>query len=832
MCGNIMYYGGNMRTVVRGFTILVLLFALTASLYAGELRVGVVIDGPSAATSSLLAVIEEEAKKLVDESEQVIFSESLLRSGDWSVENTRKAVQAFLDDRQVNIVFAVGPVASQQLANIGKKGKVRKPVIATHILNASMQQIEKKDGSSGITNFTYIDSGYESGRHIDKFQEIINFKTLHLLASPFFLDGIPGFVDTMGRQAAERGVKLVVVPVGENMARLAADLEGAEAVYLASLSGLSEDRLQQVLLTINSHKLPSMSMTGLSYVNKGAFCSVSGEVDAQKLARRIALNLQRIIMNDDPANFQVDFTHPERLAINMQTAREIELYPTWEQMTDAVLINEESADIEKKLTITQVIETALLRNLQAHAKKRELEAGEHKIDRARSGLRPKLSAFGRQTVIDDDRAANIMTPGKHVTQLGADLLHVLYSEQAQANIDIQKLFQSARREEERALMLDIIKEAAIAYLNVLKTRTLQNIQRDNLEVTRANLEIARFREQVGTSGPAEVYRWEIQMAGARQSVIEASAMRKKAEMALNQVLSAAQEEEFATADCDIFSEVFFLDYQKVAPYIDNQAGYKLFRDFLVADTFAFSPEIQQISRGIEAMDRSKRSARRRFNQPVVALQGNISRTVRESGAGADKPAMPAPFGSVFKYPDKNDWYIGLNVSIPLHEGGDRKAAVKEAEATLRKLEAEREYLMQRLELNTRASLEDARASFASIRLAKTRAGFAARTLDLVQSAYSRGAVNILDLIDAQNASLVAREASANAVFSFLSDFVKVCRAVGTFDFILDQASNNHWYERLFAYFATVGGVRIHERRSAEYAEPEPASNTKVLYGEL
>ena len=110
-----------------------------------------------------------------------------------------------------------------------------------------------------------------------------------------------------------------------NLARLAADLEGAESVYLASLSGLSEDRLQQVLLTINSHKLPSMSMTGLSYVNKGAFCSVSGEVDAQKLARRIALNLQRITMNDDPANFQVDFTHPERLAINMQTAREIEV---------------------------------------------------------------------------------------------------------------------------------------------------------------------------------------------------------------------------------------------------------------------------------------------------------------------------------------------------------------------------------------------------------------------------------------------------------------------------------------------------------------------------
>ena len=230
------------------------------------------------------------------------------------------------------------------------------------------------------------------------------------------------------------------------------------------------------------------------------------EIDTQKLARRIALNFQRLLMHDDPSAFQVDFSHTERLTINMQTAREIGIYPTWSQMTDALLLNEEPDNIEKKLSITQVIETALLRNLQLIAKKQELAAGRHTIDRAKSNLRPKISAFGRQTILDEDRAESIMTPGQHTTQIGADLMLVLYSEQARANIDIQKLFQSARREEERALMLDIIRDAAIAYLNVLKTRTLQNIQRDNLEVTRANLEIARFREQVGTSGPAEVYR--------------------------------------------------------------------------------------------------------------------------------------------------------------------------------------------------------------------------------------------------------------------------------------------------------------------------------------
>jgi outer membrane protein TolC len=224
---------------------------------------------------------------------------------------------------------------------------------------------------------------------------------------------------------------------------------------------------------------------------------------------------------------------------------------------------------------------------------------------------------------------------------------------------------------------------------------------------------------------------------------------------------------------------------------------------MVQDTFAFSPELQQINNGLKAQKRIHKSARRRFDSPTVALQGNFTRTLRETGVGETKPALPAPFSSVLKYPDKNDWYVGLNVSIPIHEGGDRKAAVKEADAGIKKLENDREFLKQRLELNTRVTLEDARASYSSIKLAETRADYASKTLELVQSAYTRGAVNILDLIDAQNASLVAKEASANAIFNFLSDFIKVCRAVGSFDFMLKEESHKTWYERLESYYAKI-----------------------------
>ena len=795
--------------------LILLIFTLftVSAIRAETLNVGVITDVQSERMADLLVRTRKEIKNLISETDEIVFSPEHHKIASFDHKTTVDAIEGLFRDPDVDVILCLGPVASHLLA---QREKYAKPAFAVHIINAKMLGLPLHDGTSGVENFCYIDMAIDIGRHIDRFQEISAFKNLHLVISSFMLEGIPRLTESLTSIAAERDVELTIVEADKNSIEKAfQQLDAAEAIYLAPLIDIAAEQRDQLIAHINSKKIPSMNMLGQQPVERGVFVSITTEFDTQKLARRIAINLQRLLAGENPASFQTGFPQSERLTINMQTAREIGIFPTWEQMTDAVLINEEPEVREKKISLTEVIHTALQRNLQLIAKRQELNSGEQKIERARAQLRPKLSAFGRQSVLDNDRAESILTPAQYSTIIGSDLQYVIYNEPARANIDIQKLFQAARKEEERALLLDIIRDAAIAYLNVLKAKTLQTIQHDNLEVTRTNLEIARLREQIGSSAPAEVYRWEIQMASSRQAIIDATARRKKAELALNQILSASQEEEFSTVDQDIFSEVFFLDYQRIAPYVDNANGYRSFRDFLVNETFFFAPEIQQLNRAVEASDRLYNSARRRYSQPTIALQGNFSRTIRETGVGDTKPAMPAPFNSVFRYPDKNDWSIGLNVSIPLYEGGDRKAAIKEAEASANKLAADKLQLMQKLELNTRTSLEDVRASFSSIKLSKTRSEYAAKVLQMVQNAYSQGLISILDLIDAQNAALIANEASANAIFAFLSDFIRVSRAVGTFEFILDQRSNECWYERLQEFYQNNPQVRIIKRKQYE-----------------
>lgn len=810
------------------FVVLLVLFGLggfDVEAFALTINVAVVTDGESAAETTLLKSLKAELDKLATDYDDIIISDTLNYSGNFDKASIEEAINKAFAAKKADAVLCLGPLSSHLLC---QRKEISKPAFAAQILNAQAQQIAGKKADKGRKNLNYIDFNLDFAAGLDALQQIRRVTNLGLIVDQNWREVMPQLPVYLQTLAEEHKLNFHLLDA-EKMAmangRALAEIDAAMVLPLA------EERVAPVAAVLSANGIVALNVLGSNQVEQGFYAAIFPEVDSVKLSRRMALNLQRLLFNEDPGQYETSFSLSQRLHLNMRTARQVGVFPTWAQMTDAVLFHAEPEDVERKLSLTEVIQTAVINNLQLAAKEQEIEAGRQGVNRARANLRPKVSLFARQNVMDEDRAETIMTPGKYTTQIGTDLMQVLYNEPARANIDIQKLMLAAKRDEEKALILDIMRDSALAYLNVLKARTLQNIQRDNLEVTRANLDIARFREEVGTSGPAEVYRWEIQMASARQAVIDASVMRKKAELALNQILNANQEEEFTTADCDIFAQVFLLDQEKVAPYIDNVFGFKVFRDFLVKHTFAQSPEIMQIENNLKAQQRARLSAKRRYNQPTVAIQGNFTRTLKEAGPGEPKPAMPPAFSSFFNYPDKNDWFIGLNVSIPLHEGGDRPAAIKQAQAMIKQLEHNHQLLLQRLELNTRATLEDARSSFASIGLSRTRSEYAEKALDLVQSAYQRGAVNILDLIDAQNALLVSNEASANAMFNFFSDFVRVCRSVGSFDFILNQESHADWQKNLHQYYQQNAEGALIERKPASLAPQTsaPLSNETTLF---
>jgi len=76
---------------------------------------------------------------------------------------------------------------------------------------------------------------------------------------------------------------------------------------------------------------------------------------------------------------------------------------------------------------------------------------------------------------------------------------------------------------------------------------------------------------------------------------------------------------------------------------------------------------------------------------------------------------------------------------------------------------------------------------------------AEESLDLVQTSYREGAVNIIQLIDAQNNYLQAQLANAGATYNFLITAIQLERFIG-YNFLLHTEAENLDFRNRFQQF--------------------------------
>jgi len=98
-------------------------------------------------------------------------------------------------------------------------------------------------------------------------------------------------------------------------------------VYITPLR-FSDAQLRELAQGLQARKLPTFSVVGRSEVEAGVLMTTGGaERDTERLARRVAIMIQRISQGEDPATFEVGFPTSQRLLINMQVARAIGFSP-------------------------------------------------------------------------------------------------------------------------------------------------------------------------------------------------------------------------------------------------------------------------------------------------------------------------------------------------------------------------------------------------------------------------------------------------------------------------------------------------------------------------
>ncbi len=769
-------------------------------------RVGVVIDWTKGGDPELqgiangkqsLELIRQEIAALTHDEFDVRFPDDKLLGGNWTMADMRAALDRLLADPEVDLVLTIGVFSSA----LGcQTPDLPKPLVATAVVDADLQGLPFERGTTSVHNLNYVTIPQSVVRDLRRFHELVGFSKVHILHDPLAPVFFPNLYPYAQAAVTDLGAVTIPVPMRDTdtassaLALLPAD---AEAVYLPPLPRMSHSEYAKLIAGLRSRRLPSFALAGRQDVLKGVLAGVAPESNLLRLARRVALNVQRILLGEDAGTLPVILEQPEHLVINMDTARAIGWYPNWRVLTEAERIETQATAGLRKLNLAQAVQEAIARNLNLQAVDRGVAAGAEEVKRARSVLLPQLDVAISGTRVDKDRARTSLGNQAQNTVTGASTLsQILYSDEARGNLTVQHRLQDARGYDRESVRLDVALEASVGFLNVLRAQTLDRVEEENLRLTESNLELARRRQALGVSGPADVYRWESQLAADRRDVIAANRRVDAVIAAFNRSLNLPLEQRFIVVEPQLDDPELRSGRGTLRSYVDNSRSFEIFRNFMVQEGIENAPELMAFDAAIAAQERELVIARRSFWSPELSLFGEFAHDIDESGVGSVDD--PLPFG----LPRRNDtdWSVGIIASLPLFEGGARNARLSQAIEELAQLRKERQAAAETVELRVRTALYRVATSSPAIDLNRESAAAADRNLELVTDQYSQGVVSIIDLLDAQRNALVTEQLAANSVYDFLLDLMDLQRSSANFDFFLSDDQRRAWYERLDAFF--------------------------------
>lgn len=764
------------------------LFSATA--FADAPRVAIVSDGASDIFVEETRLLAQEVTALLgDRYEDFEFPTAPTHVGDFTRERADALVAQVLADREIDLVIGYGIHTSRAI------GQVERLTKAVFLPSASPQlhSLPQEGGTSGRRNLSYLTRPFDLNRDIAQFRAVVRSEHPVLIIDSYFaqaLERLPPSIELEG------GGSIRILPVAGNVeAIMAAIPSDADAVYIGALFQLPQSAEQALIDALNGRRLPTYAGGGRSWVDRGAFVTLIPADERQRRARRMALNISEALDGEEPSGFTTLFQQRPELVINMATARTIAVSPSFELMVEATLVGQEThAARGRELDLPMVVREALAANLGLGAVRRDADIAHQQVRQARGGWLPTVDASADFTWLDPDAATPLGSAERQLSW-GVSAQQVVYSPGLHQGIRATRANERAVQHGIHSRELDVIFDASTAYLNVLRARTAERVNRDNLQRIRRNLALAEVRVSIGSANRSEAYRWQIELADGRASIIQASAQRNQAEIALNRILNRDDlEEPFQPVEPETPEEAAELD-PSVVRYLEDPRSFRILRTFVAQEAVRNSPEIRQIDSSLEALEHQIVGLRRALYIPDVFVSGGLNHVFHRSGAGsADETGIPGIVRDNFT------WQVGAGLRFRLFDAA-RYPEINGNAAQIGQLETQRRDIAQQIEQGVLAAMHQAASSRAAMRLRQDAANAANQNLELVVDAYQRGATTIITLIDAQSQALLTQLSAANAIYDFLVDFVRVERSTGQFGFRRTEAERVDFRQRLTTYAA-------------------------------
>ncbi|MFT5749192.1 MAG: outer membrane protein [Ancylomarina sp.] len=729
-------------------------------------------------TNEILIQLKDEIKSVVGQSANIVFKDSFILLNDLNLEKAKSNYEKMLQLPDVDLILSFGSVNNYVIA---KNKAFPKPVILFGVINDDFITFPEGQVSSNIPNLTYILTPKSYKRDLLQFKEIFPFKKIGIIVDDY-LTKIHPVKETLDEIFRTIEAEYVLITINQAI-DIDSKLDSLDAVYLSGGLFFSKDEQASLINKINEQKLPSFTSIDEHFSDYGILLTSQPINNLDQFFRRIALNIESAVHGDNLAQLPIYMDIEAKLSLNIETAFQINFPLKYSFLLRTNIVgNANQISFQKQYTLPEVMKQVLDKNLNLKAEQKNIELASQEIKLSKSEYLPDLSTSFNGAYLDPELAkvSNGSNP-EYSTTGNITFEQLIFSEQASANIKIQKELKKATKENYNSKEKDAILNAGVAYYNALIAKANFLINDENLRVTRQNYEIAQQKFDAGQTGKSDVLRWKSELAMATQNIVNSYTQLNQSFNELNQILNNPIGLKIDVLNKDFKNSQDKKD-NKFFNMLDNPFLREQFTRLVEEKAIENAHELKSLQYNISASKRTAMLYQRSKFLPTIGLQGQYNHTFSRGGEGAK---FPTGFtGSPDGY-----YNVGVQVNLPIFQKNQRNINRQKSFIQRDQLNIQRDDAIASIKRNVNDIILSIVSQFSNIELSKVSTEAAKESLELMQVSYSNGAIGITSLIDSQQAYFQAQQQQANADYNFQLSILQLERIMSYF-FTLHSEEEN------------------------------------------
>lgn len=730
-----------------------------------QFTIAIIKDGDSWYFDTVRENFEKELVQLASGKYKFTFK---IYNGEHDPERVHNLLKSALNDNENDVIYCSGVVATESAKRLSDQER-SKPILAGAVQFTNIGALISPQGTSSVTNYTFITEPKRVEADVALLKRVSGEAKLYIPIDNNIYYAFDKIDEARLAIEELHSVKITMIPVEPSVEAILENVpKTAKAIYIPLLPRLSSEDRKKLYQKLAERGAVTVAMFGVNEVELGALASQAPD-NGDAIARRTALNIHQLLQGVSTSILPVYLPVQDQLIINDKTAQIANWSPTYEIALEANFINQDATlNKGEPISLNKAMAMAMSQNADVLIAREEERIQDISNNVARSIYLPQLSLNANANHNQYSDRINPLSPDyTQGASVGLELRQILFNDELLTNIKAQRESAQAAALERLSAELDATNIAAGAYLNVLSSRSLYLIERENLNLTQNNLQLSQLRVEIGSAEPSEIFRWQQNTAQGKAVLIQRETDFNNAIIELNRIMGVPRDAEWTFEDIELDEDNFFFMNSELRK-LKTRNDFMKFGEFLKWMAVENSPELASFDYSINAQNFVLGQKKRRYFLPEIS-----------AFAGADRLANNS---DLTRRDSENQLSVGVQFSFPIFEGGLRKAEIRREEATLRRIYAFRERAIQLIEQRAMTAFNNIGAAHPNILLSREALDAAQKNYEAVRDKYSLGAASILDLLDAQTTRLALKQRAAVAVYTYLTQVHAMQRSIAWFEY--------------------------------------------------